>query len=251
MSLCCAECYNDMQPSDSLPGREGAMVHPVVMSIVYDKEDKPHFRYLEVRENRSLCLECVEKKMPDERKTILKPIYEAYGAETEYRSLEEEFHAQSRECGGIYFPSDEKNEAHRSALERFVEKSKQIEKECIYCGHGLGFGIKSNSHFIAAGLDKAYSMQNTSPFWGSYQWSNMREGGVAFKICYSDFSEKFPNAFEQLISGMLGINPEIKSMQSEFWVAPEIEKLLKEEGITMNDLAKKLGPGIQIVRRVD
>lgn len=249
MSLECHECGRSMGPSETLPGREGAMVHPVVPSLIYVPSQKRidyKLSYIFTPANRSLCFECIENKLPNENKqTVLRGIYDCYEAEMEHKKIDESIKGQLISVG------DPLNVKEMEALKKCDELSKKVTPDCIFCSGNVRNG---KPFFLAATIDRVYSSKNLT-LGTNYSWSDMKTGYTSFRICFDDFRKHFPRCFEQLSYDMLEErNPNIDMGPSEFYISPEFEKALKEEtGKTIddfvNEFAKKGIKNLRVIRK--
>lgn len=215
MSLVCGECEIDIQPSVTLPGREGTMVHPNVPSLVWlpESPEKATLAYIEAPNSRSLCFECIERHVPRGQRAMLKAIYDCYEAETLYEAKDD---SQT----GRWVTGEESREVSK-AWEEFKEKKNLIPKDsCIYCTNIIQKDL--NPHFTARVMDRVYSGKKLST-WQSYQWSNYKEGMTEFKFCSDCFRESFSQSFKQLSYDLRGIrNPDARVREPEFYISPEL-----------------------------
>ena len=245
MSLTCNECNQDIQPSTTLPGREGTLVHPNILAFAYTKmpDGKLGYQltYLEAQENRSLCLECVDKELPAERKENMVKLYGCYNAETKYRKIEED------QKGKWLDMSDKSwSEAYRG----FERKRDKLDHDCIFCGHDVKG--ESRPFFHARTIDRAYSGQHLSgiPAVGlSYSWSNVNEGQTSLRICFQDFMDHFPRTFEQLSYDLTGgQNPNSRPLTNEVYISKEFMDAAKNDGVTIEKIEAQLArPGTKII----
>jgi len=252
MSLCCAECSQDLGPSNELPGREGAMVHPVVMALAYlpTKEGLSYqLSPLFASQNSALCFECIEKKLPQARLSALRQSYNLFVVETSLRRAEQA-------AKGKFFKAGDLALENISQLrEEFLRQCNLREKTCLFCERDMKGGIP---FFSAVSIDKAYSEKNLSGIFlplGNYSWSNMQEGTKLFQMCFDDFRANFPITFEQLSYSLTGErNPNPEARSNELYVSPEFEQEMKKEGKTLDEFLEKdikngnLN-GLRIVRR--
>lgn len=244
MSLVCNECSVDLQPSKSLPGREGVLVYPNLLSLVYvpsGNKEKLEYRlsYQESKANRSLCFECIDSKSPE--KEILKTIYAAYEAETRFKRVEESQKGKLVSCS---------DNSWSDAYDEFKSQHSKLKPVCIFCKKTAENG---KPFFRAVVIDRVRSAKHISLV-GSYSFSNLENGMTNFKICYEDFRSNFPRGYEQLSYDMLGKdNPNFQLGESELHISPEFEKALQEEtGKNVKDLIKELvdaGGDLKIIRR--
>jgi hypothetical protein len=224
-----------MAPSHDLPGREGTLVHPNVLSFIYSPQlldDKRVFykiEYLMSQENRSLCFECIENRISEDRKsTILKPIYESYRAETEF------FEIENRQKGKFISVSDQ---SWSDALKKYEDLNKNIPATCIFCDCDTKNG---KPFFTAIVIDKAKSSKNTG-FTGNYQFSNIEKGMTCFNICFDDMTKNFPKTFEQLGYDLLGEPNVHRDVTSEIFIDQKIKEAYeKETGQNLDDMMKEM-----------
>ena len=244
MSLVCNECGEDLGPSKTLPGREGTMVYPSVISLIYlpEKEGAYTARYLESQCNRSLCFRCISDKLPQERHNGLNLIYEIYEAETELRKIE-------KGESGLWIGVGKTGWS--DAYKRFEEKLKKIDdSECLFCNKDVKNG---KPFFTAMVIERAYSQQHLSGLFAftNYSWTNFKVGSTQFRFCFEDFRKNFPRNFEQLSYDMQGIikpkkDDVIKSeLVLEESVAQEImnDPKMKKQ---MDELAEKSGVDVRV-----
>jgi len=245
MSLICSECYRDMRPSESLPGREGVFVKPVLMSLVYlsDKEGEYDLSYLATPAGMSLCFECIEGKLPEGRMPALKSVYEAYEAETASREIEEEQKGRwvaGKELG-----------LKLDADKRLEKRLKTLERDCLFCDTDVENGLP---FFLGNVLDKVYSEQHLT-FGANYSWSENETGSTGFRMCFNDFRQHFPKLFEEFSYMLRGKpNPNLKLPPSTLNISPEFEEALERDGKSIdewiNELAKKGNvDNLMIIRR--
>ena len=170
------------------------MVHPVVLALKYvvlkDNSIAYQVDYMWSEDNRSLCFECIEKKIPAGRKRILNEIYACYEAETEFRKI------QDSEKGG-WVPIDS---TFPETYSRFEQKYKNIAKECLFCDKDPKKGLP---YFRPLVIDRVESGKRPS-LCGSYQCSHLERGMTSFNICFEDFRKNFPRCFETLSKDLLG-----------------------------------------------
>jgi hypothetical protein len=219
MSLVCNECGKEMRPSESLPGREGMLVHPVVRALIYVpskslKRPSYEMEYMMSQANRSLCFECVEEKLPKGRKSRLNQIYECYKAETEYKKIKDK-HA------GKWVPISDSSQS--DAFHDLERKFIALEENCLFCGGDVEKWNKP--FFYALAIDKVYSSKNLSGlFQGTnYSFSSLEVGDTYLKFCFDDFRKHFPANFEQLSYDMSRKkNPNRKQGGCEFYISQDI-----------------------------
>lgn len=226
MSLECCECHRTLGPSN-LPGSEGTLVYPNLITFVWNSNQSPEGRlklvHCEVRDNRSLCFRCIQDALPNERHSHLQTVFEAFEAEARYRRLEK---AQKNR-----WVTSEERQPYSEALKAFCTKNDEIDKSnCLFCGRQLP--EKMQPFFRAIGLDRIACSQHLGHFPGDipfYQWSHFETGDVSFRICYDCFTRCFPRSFDQLGYDIRQErNPENKNV-STFTFSPEVYQALKEE----------------------
>ena len=151
MSLMCSTCRHDMGPSECFPGREGTMICPRVLALIWPDDESGDeqwgLHYAEVPNNISLCFRCIIAKLPEERRPILDKVWEAYEAETAYQR------AEASEQGQWLSPDEQKSD---KLFETWEEKCKEIPaSQCIFCDGEIPDG--QNPYFSACVIDKVYS----------------------------------------------------------------------------------------------
>lgn len=226
MSLVCHECGKDLQPGDSLPGREGVFVHPNVISAVWALEgDEIKWLpvFVETPHNRSLCFECIIKNLfQGEVTAALSGVFSAYQAETKFRQIDKGQKGKWIDSGN--------DRGWLDSYEVFKREEEKIPQEtCLSCGAAVP-GLQK-AFFSLTAIDRVSGCQNPSPF-GSYQWSNVKSGQVSFKLCFDCCSNSFPRIFKQLSCDLRRIeNPEKDEViKNELYVAPEILAVLETVG---------------------
>lgn len=211
MSLVCHECGFDIKPSSNLPGREGIIIHPVVISVAWlsdeIREEKWALVYVEAPHNLVLCLECISGRLPETQRPFIGAVYDAYVAEEKY-------------C---------LSHGRLDTFEVFEEKYVAIPfNQCVFCNGNVQ--VSRKPYFTAKVINKAYSQAHTSLF-GSYLWSDIREGMTHFEICFGCFKDNFPRSFEQLGYYLNNLNKLnlAEVVKSSIFLSPDIIELLKEE----------------------
>jgi hypothetical protein len=231
MSLLCYECGIDLQPSKELPGREGMLVYPSLLSFIYlpskDEKQEHTIGYVLSQSNRSICFECIEKGMPKAKKQVMKEIYDCYDAETVYRQIEDS------QKGGFIRSSDNSSYA---ALMEYKKKKDTIPSGCIYCGSDVKNGLP---YFNAVVLDRIESCKHKSMY-GSYSWSNLEKGWTQFNICFQHFRDNFPKSFADLSCELQNkVNPDFKPMH-DLYISPEFEEAMQKEGKGIDSLIEEM-----------
>ena len=246
MSLSCCECKYEMGPSEALPGREGTFVQPHVKSLVYIPSETLKYKivYLQSQESRSLCFNCIDSKLPEQRKPVLKAIYDCYESETEFQEAEQAVLKVQEEKGMISF-NDPLMDKKFEAYEFFIKMQKKVSRECIFCGNTPENG---KPFFTAVAIDRAYSRQQLSGLFvhDNYSFTNIRTGRTNFRICFDDFSSYFPNSFKQLSCDLIGEeNPARQS--NELYISKEFEEAVEAAGESIDDLVSNF-PGVIVIR---
>lgn len=252
MSLVCSECNLDMSPSETLPGREGTIVHPCVLSLIYvPLDDGTGYRmgYVEAPQNGSLCFECIERAMPKDRKPTLDLVYSAFEAEKEFRTIDE------NQMGRLLPASDIKS--LNNAYDKFKKRMETIESGCVLCGNDVENG---KPFFVARVIDGAYSEKHLSGLFTktNYSWSNVKPGLISFGVCFDNFRTHFPFLFERLSYELRGEdNPDSNPNLNEIYISPEFEDALKQQsGRSVDELLNEIIRGLpgvanlRIIRRV-
>lgn len=253
MSLVCNQCNQDMGPSESFPGREGVMVHPIVMALAYLPTSQGlsyQASYLWASQNLSLCFSCIEEKLPEERKSSLIKVYQAYEDETRLGEIKDQLVGRwvgAREARP-WSEAYDKAEASFNAL----------EKECLFCGANVRNG---KPYFTAKVIDRVYSRKNLSgiPIPGisgmsNYSWSNMKKGRTFVNFCFDDFRQHFFPLFEGLSHTLTGNrNPNLKPGMNEIYLSPEFEQAFEgQTGKSIDKAIRELSEGtenLRIIRR--
>jgi hypothetical protein len=227
MSLACTECENVLGPSKSLPGREGVIIHPIVPSFLFLPTEKGisyeiGYLYSDMRSN--LCFECIEKKIPKERKDLLSKVYESHEIETYFRMIN--YSQQGR------WNNSKDGEEGLKAYNEHQESLKKLEKNCLFSGNSPDNG---NPFFVGKIIEKAYSSRYLSglPMLGemNYSWSNYKEGSTYINFCFEDFQTNFPKSFRDLSYGLLKKkDPDLKAKPNEVYISPRFESALEKEG---------------------
>jgi len=251
MSLECQECRQSMGPGKNLPGREGTLVHPSVMSLIYVPGETLEYQlgYLYAEQNRSVCFQCIENALPKERRGELRALYVCYEAEMQWRQANVEAEASLKGFVPLNHPLVE---ARMRAYEKYKKLSDSVAQDCLFCGKAVETG---SPFFTARAIDKSYSGQHLSGLGvpENYSWTNLKEGFTKFRICFEDFRRKFPRAFEQLSYDLLGKdNPGVQP-QATFVITPAFEDAAEAKGVCIDDLITRLGDGkmkITVVRAV-
>lgn len=252
MSLVCYECSCDMGPSESLPGREGVFVNPVVLSIVWIPANPNNsekldwlFTYLTSQEDRSLCFKCISSKLPEHRQQFLNSIYEAYEAETYYKEIE-------KSQKGKWISGDEMGRSVK-AFKTFEEKFQGIASdECLICA--VRVGDKKLPYFRAIVIDRVYGRQHQSGLFtfDNYSWSDIKTGLTSFKFCFDCFGSYFNKTFMQLSCDMRGVknSQSGKNPKSEFFITEEAMAALKKEvgGKEAGEMMRKIMRKAKVIR---
>jgi len=214
-----------MGPSDSLPGREGTMVSPSPIVMVWSINEAGdinwHFIHGQLINHRSLCFRCIETCLPDTHHNNLKSVYDAYEAETNYHEIEKSH--RGKLIGG--------EEMHQSAEagSKMISLCEALDStHCLYCNKEIE--NDREPYFISLGIDRVYSRRHLSGFPGesNYSWSNMKTGRTFTQICFSCFKEAFPKTFKQLSHDLLGTsNPDFVP-NNEFLISPDVVKAMEE-----------------------
>lgn len=228
MSLICHECDTEMQPSDSLPGREGILVYPNVLSMVWVPEDLAKIGWSLVYDESkiwsSLCFECVESKVPTDRHKSLEYIYEVYETETKHDEIRES--QKGRFIGG------EELGLGCDAWDKFQAKISKINfEECLICGGQIRKGRRP--FFAARTLNRVYCRKHLSGLsilGTNYSWSHLKTGITSFRFCFDCF-QLFPNCFRALSYNLRReVDPQqTKLAGAELYISEEVLDKFKEE----------------------
>jgi hypothetical protein len=227
MSLVCAECNRAMGPSDNLPGQDGVMVSPVLLSLVWSTAEGEELRWtlahVRAEDYRSLCFRCIGAKMPVNRKPLLPLIYEAIEAETLYSKLKIEQRGK-----WIPFEDDRSGDLFRD----FKAKIGRLDREtCLICGEKAR---RSNRpFFIGAALDRAYCCQHTGGFPGeqNYQISDhLPHGMTSFAFWFECLQHCFPRVARLMSCDLQGLDPLPEDLsEATMIVTEEVAEALREE----------------------
>ena len=251
MSLICTKCEEDMGPSESLPGREGVFISPNLISLVpipqIGESIEYALRYTEQKINRSLCFECLDRKIPDERRKALQAVYDSYEAETEFEMFDEEsMRGRMIELGGR---EDTKSRRLDAEYRRRLEV---LSMDCIFCGEDVENG---EPFFRARVIDKVYSRNHLSgSSWvgTNYSFSNIRTGSTSLRFCYRDLSRHFPEVTKRLSYDIMGQKDASEKGVFELYIDPSFEAAVEEQGgdigEMIRDLTKGVGKKIKIIR---
>ena len=209
MSLVCHECEVDVQPSDSLPGREGTFVHPNLPALVWlpekPKETKLPVAFIEAPQDLCLCFSCIDNHLLEIRRPSLQIIYDSYLAEIDYG----------------------RKDFRERSYDQLDQKLKRVSKNCLYCDSELPKDL--TPYFTARVIDKVYSEKRLS-FFSSYQWSDVKEGMTKLNFCLDCFNGNFDRASKQLSLSLRGLpNFDKWSKKSEFYFSPEFTKAIGGE----------------------
>ncbi|MBI4120959.1 MAG: hypothetical protein HY457_01755 [Parcubacteria group bacterium] len=229
MSLVCHECGNDIQPSDTLPAREGGIIHPNVISLAWFPDGKTWTRvFVEAPQGIACCLECVGRSVPGydfERLTKLTHVCDAYNAEVTLRRHEQSMEGKWIDMGGREFKRKLKLET------AWEEKLKLVPTDvCLLCNADVSTNTKP--FFTFKVMDRAHGEKRRSGF-GSYQWSHIKTGATHFSICFACCHTHLPRIFEQISNELrqTGQSNLGEVCKSELVISPEvIDELLKESG---------------------
>lgn len=220
-----------MRPSENLPGREGAMIHPRLMTLLYVPADTGiHyvFKPIEANHSQSLCFQCIEDQMPQEARQRLVHIYDCYEAETTLKRIKDSKEGRRLRPGESGF--DE-------AFDTYKQKISETTPGCLLCGNEQ----KDAQYFRARVIDRAYSGQHPTVFMGNvnYSWSNFQEGRTDFDICFDDF-KRFSRTFGLISYDLGGEVTLIPGPASEFHIAKEVLDALLRQGMTIESLEREI-----------
>lgn len=228
MSLVCHACGNNMGSSETFPGREGTMVYPHVLSMIWVPDNDPSNKkwalgHIQAPYSISLCFKCVAKKFPPDRQHILDAVYAACETEVRYRRLKE---AEE----GKWFSGGE-GPTWTDAFHEWEARRNMIPlNRCLFCDKTLP--DKQNPFFTARVVDRVYSEKHPS-LWltgFNYSWSDFKAGSTGFRICFECFKEHFLALFDQLscdLRGVVGQN-QGNAPKSELYLTPEFLEALKQ-----------------------
>jgi hypothetical protein len=252
MSLACSACNHTMGPSEELPGREGVMVYPVVLSMIW-ADDEPsqadnqqwELYYVTAPHNISLCFRCIIGKLP-KGQSRLDRVCEAYEAETTY------CRAKVSEKGK-WLSAEEWTTPE--LFHSWEEKQKLIpHAQCLFCEQAIADG--KSPYFTARVIDKVYSEQHSTSFFGrNYSWTDLKTGMTSFEICFVCFRKNFPLTFQILGHGLRGTKPQggAAAPKSEIYLTSQfIEALQREAGEEKaQEILEKIPSDVEIKLAVD
>ncbi len=189
MSLLCSECDGLMGPSEELPGNDGVMIRPVLLSFVWATSETEGFRWelshVMAKNGRSLCFGCITQKVPKKRKAFLANLYETIHAETNLGLHKMETEGQWRSLEDKR--DEELYKAYRDATTRLDNK------HCLFCG--AISRTRNQAYLLAQAFDRAYCRQFRAGFPGEHNYSitNHLPGGAArFTSCFMCLKSHFP-----------------------------------------------------------
>lgn len=199
MSLACSACEKDMGPSESFPGREGTMVYPNVLAMIWAGDETPDkqwpLHYVMAPGSISLCFRCIVDALPEDRKSILEKVWSAYETETAYEL------ANASERGRWLAPEEITSS---DLFNAWKGKYKVIaQDQYVFCAKAVP--DNQNPYFTAQVIDKVYCKERLTLFFGqNYSWSDLKTGMTGFNICFVCFGEYFPASFRDLGYGLRG-----------------------------------------------
>ncbi|MEK6934464.1 MAG: hypothetical protein AABW46_01160 [Nanoarchaeota archaeon] len=251
MSIACYECITILEPSEELPGKEGLMVSPNLVAFAYlVTQDSIEFQptYIKANEDASmaLCFGCVDKKIPQERRSLLSRVYLAYNLETEILRLREETK------GKWMNPTDHGPKGEEELTNQYKREISHIGTDCLFCGKDPRQG---KPFFTARVIDKTKT--KVSPYWRSYSLE-LEVGSTRFNLCFEDFRQYFPKLFSSLGKMLFGIEYNMREDHpeslSELYLGPGLKEALEAEtGKTLDEHLKELAKnginGLRIIRR--
>jgi hypothetical protein len=179
-----------MGRSDSLPGREGVFIHPVVPEKTWRMQLPV---YKESGMNTSLCFECLDGALPPEGKDALQKVYDAYLVEMHY--------AEQRKKGLRIDRIGESKELEAA--------KKSIPDTCLVTGNHIADG---GLYFVCYVIDRINSEL------GSFFWAQMMDGNK-----YGNYQVTLPTE-ESRTSFFLSSEALGKSFKRTFG---ELERMLK------------------------
>ena len=224
MSLVCHNCSRDMGPSETLPGREGTIVYPQVLSFIWVVEESASekwvIRHTQAPCNRSLCFRCIADKLPDNQQPVLRAVYEAYEAEIKYRRNEESQR-------GKMISGEELAKGPKLHEEWLARLELIPTNRCIFCNTKLP--DKKTPHFDAVVIDRVYSEGYLSWFNQNYSWSNFKTGGTGFSFCFECCRKNFLPLFEQFSYDLRGVKKTTRTAKSAIFFGSSFIEGLKTE----------------------
>lgn len=201
MSLECTECRRLMSPDGSLPGDDGVMITPYVLSHIWVPEgDQVGWQATPVAADlrSSLCYSCIEKQLDSERSPLLQTLYSMVRAESSMREVERS------NAGKWMRMSDDQSINY---WREYDTLNKTFNHEiCLFCGKPVT--EHDVPRFVARSLDRVYGMEHTGGLLGeqNYSWrSGLFTGFTKFSICFTCVRQLFPHLFEAFSAAFRGV----------------------------------------------
>ena len=196
MTLECSNCSKSMEPSKTLPGDEGAIIYPNLISFIFSGKKQVKI-YTESKQNRSLCFECIEKNLKD---TDLKKVYDCFESEMAYYEFNESFKNNWMSSSEFGVKTDYMNKFH--------DKYKNLEEKCIFCSNDVHNGMP---YYTGRVVDRIKTVKNFS---GTYSFMSLDIGSTYFNICFDDFKKNFPKVMEMINKDLLEDRIEEKKVKT-------------------------------------
>jgi len=214
-----------MGRSRSLPGREGTLIHPTILGMVYvpgqmgdPKKEGINYElaYTESPENLSLCFECIEKSLPKSQANLLQKVYKSFEAETAYRDQIE------RDRGKLI--GFHEFQARSDLFKKYQNAKKALPEACIF----TGVPVNDGSPFFTA---YAINRHSSIGFNGAYQICGKIERYVtSFVISFDGLRDYLPSIFEELSCSMRRVpNPNFKRSPDTLTLLPGMKEALEQQ----------------------
>lgn len=189
MSLVCAECSDDLERGETLPGKEGGFIYTNLVSRVYvppkvgEKTIKYELVHLQAPIGVSVHFACIEKSLDEDGRHAMKKIYRTVENEMCY------IDSEAYEGGHMYY-------VNPSLLEKYEKSQQEIGEDCIACNKNLPAHPRDDLPFFTVrAIDRVKSPLGIT---NSYQFLDNRTGRTHFHICFEDVRNHLPEAFDKL-----------------------------------------------------
>jgi len=194
-----------MGPTEQLPGEDGVMVIPVLLSLVWSSQGGKEvwkLSHVVTSAQSSLCFRCLSQKLPKDKKDALSLIYRAVEAETRYVEVEME------QRGKWISLANDKRQQLFAVWEGIIG---QIERKLCFCCNNK-VEVPNRPFFIARTFDKSYCRQFKAGFqmFGECNYSithHLQLGMTSFKFCFTCLKSHFPRLIEAFSYDSQGIDP--------------------------------------------
>lgn len=245
MSICCDECWRDLSPlalGQHLPGREGLMVRPIVLALIWDPDySNKHgwvLRHVLADNRIALCFECLEKKIPSKQMPLLAHVYKTLDCEMQKELIDQDMNKLLEK--GIMPNSDSQTTAHKN----FYNLLDQINpRECLLCESRISVEQKLPA-FRAIAFNRVKSSHGLkfAPWGATYQLTNHALAHTSFLLCFECLRQNFPKLFTNLSLNIMG-KPKINhpDAKNEFFITSEVA-----EHLTADKLIEVIDMGAEI-----